>query len=248
VCITSERNNPNNGDKEILLELLPAEGFGTVESGVWRFILHGVRVRVGRFDAWAVTDAELRSDLEPVGRRVAMPGTARNAITVGAHVSRDSWVDVNGRQRQVSARVGDIASFSSDGPTRDGRLKPEITAPGQEIGSSYSADAPAGSPYSIFPSDSWVLWDGLHAVGQGTSFSAPHVAGAVALIFERDPALDALQVREIITSTARADGFTGAVPNATWGFGKLDVYAALERMGAVASSFKVYLPLMAVDR
>lgn len=243
VCVFSEPINVHNGDKEIVVLIEPAGGAGFIEpGGEWRFILHGWHVRNGRFDAWVVDGAEFVSDLEAEGRRVAMPGTARNAITVGAHVSRDRWVDVRGRQRQTFVTVGELASFSSDGPTRDGRQKPEITAPGQYIGSSYSADAPAGSLYSMFSSDSWVLWDGLHAIGQGTSFSAPHVTGAVALIFERNPTLDAIQVREILTSTARADDFTGPVPNAAWGFGKLDVYAALKRMGAVASSFKIYLP------
>ena len=53
--------------------------------------------------------------------------------------------------------------------------------------------------------------------------AAPHVAGALAVLLALNPDLDAEQVRGILEQGARADGFTGAVPNSLYGAGKLDV-------------------------
>jgi hypothetical protein len=57
--------------------------------------------------------------------------------------------------------------------------------------------------------------------------SAPHVTGAVALLLTRNPRLDAPGLRGVLTASARGDGFTGALPNAHWGFGKLHVASAV---------------------
>lgn len=171
--------------------------------------------------------------------RVSIPGTARNAITVGAYVTKDEWTDVNGTPRRCTGilsastcapDVGDLAAFSSNGPTRDGRQKPEIVAPGQMIASTYSSDAPSGSLFSMFPSDEWIVEDGRHGVSMGTSFAAPHVTGAVALLLEVDPSLDANRIRDLLTSAARRDDFARGLPNDEWGYGKLDVYAALQQV------------------
>jgi hypothetical protein len=62
---------------------------------------------------------------------------------------------------------------------------------------------------------------------RGTSMAAPHVAGAVALLFDVDPKLTGSEVLDLLTRTARHDEYTGSVPNVRWGFGKLDVWAAL---------------------
>jgi hypothetical protein len=57
--------------------------------------------------------------------------------------------------------------------------------------------------------------------------ASPHVAGAIALLFDVDPLLSAGGVLDLLTRKARRDDYTGAVPNDRWGFGKLDVWAAL---------------------
>jgi subtilisin family serine protease len=69
--------------------------------------------------------------------------------------------------------------------------------------------------------------DGVHAMHRGTSMAAPHVAGAVALLFAVDPRLSGSEALDLLTRTARHDDYTGSVPNSRWGFGKLDVWAAL---------------------
>jgi photosystem II stability/assembly factor-like uncharacterized protein len=135
---------------------------------------------------------------------------------------------------------GEISVFSSGGPTRDGRTKPEITAPGERVLGAVSRDAypgeAAGSIYQYRPL-SWPI-DALitdvdtaadHRFGvlQGTSFAAPVVTGLVARILSENPGLDAVEVRNVLVNSAVVDAFvtsggTKKVPNPAWGYGKAD--------------------------
>lgn len=119
----------------------------------------------------------------------------------------------------VSA-IDTIASFSSRGPvTADGsnRMKPDLVAPGVSIRSSVPADG-----YARF---------------SGTSMATPHVAGAVALIWSAAPSLrghvreteDLLRATAVrLTSDQECGGVPGsAIPNPVFGWGRLDVAAAV---------------------
>jgi len=133
-------------------------------------------------------------------------------------------------------RRGDrITSFSSRGPVEvdgSGRLKPDIVAPGYDVRSS----VPGG--YASMP---------------GTSMAGPHVAGAVALLWSAEPALigDIDRTEAILIETAQpltvdalcpagpedpatvcaCDGDTpGEVPNNVYGWGQVDVWAAVTRI------------------
>src|SRR6185436_5615165 len=88
--------------------------------------------------------------------------------------------------------------FSSAGPTPAGLLKPEISAPGGFVVGAMSAEAdPRVSKSGLFdpsgcPDDNpCYVVDEYHAVAAGTSMSAPHVTGAVALLFELELSLAA---------------------------------------------------------
>ena len=113
--------------------------------------------------------------------------------------------------------MGQLAAFSSQGPTRDGRIKPDLVAPGSMVASSLSK----------FSTDlvelRRVLPDGAHLVDRGTSFAAPHMAGAVALLLQQSPQLTAAQLRQRLVDGALRDGFTGPLPSMAWGHGKLDL-------------------------
>ncbi len=141
-------------------------------------------------------------------------------IAVAAYVTKGSWTALNGVTYGYDppVTIGEIADFSSRGPRRDGAAKPEIAAPGQGIASARSTDATWQS--------NLILEDGVHVISQGTSMASPHVAGLVALMFERLGPLSMRAITQRLTSTARVDGFTGGVPNITWGAGKIDALAA----------------------
>ncbi|MCX6032104.1 MAG: S8 family serine peptidase [Chloroflexi bacterium] len=221
-CIASMSNSSANGDKEILIQVQAANS----RAGTWKILLQGDQVTSGRFDGWILGGSEWRTDVSN-NMRVGMPGTARNAITVGAHVTKNQWTDVAGVSRSIPATLGSLAAFSSDGPTRDGRQKPDITAPGQEICSTLSGQSPVAGVGSMYSTTSDICQDGVHGVSQGTSMSAPHVTGAVALLLGLNPDLDAAQIKNALTGHAGSDAATGSVPNSKWGYGKLDVFEAI---------------------
>ncbi|MBC7099765.1 S8 family peptidase [Candidatus Bipolaricaulota bacterium] len=149
---------------------------------------------------------------------IAEPGNAERVITVGAYVTKVSWVSVAGRQRAEGYEPNNLAPFSSRGPTRDGRLKPDLVAPGAWITSARSRDAQV-SPWYALP-------DGWHMVLAGTSMAAPHVAGACALLLSLKPNLSWSEALSLLRSGARADLYVGSVPNTSWGMGKLDISRA----------------------
>ena len=150
---------------------------------------------------------------------IAEPGNAFDVITVGAFNSKSQWISSSGAvDYSADFPVGAFSSFSSQGPTRDGRAKPDLAAPGAWVMSSASQDA-WSSPMLLHP-------DGLHVASAGTSFAAPHVSGVIALMLQLSPTLSALEMLDTLADTARRDAFTGPVPNLRWGAGKLDAQEA----------------------
>ena len=108
---------------------------------------------------------------------------------------------------------------SSGGPTRDGRLGISLTAPGENDVVPLARDSWWSASY---PPNT--LYTGFGA----TSGAAPIVVGAAALMLQMRPQLTGGEIRQVLQQTATADGFTGAVPNSDWGYGKLNVLAALD--------------------
>lgn len=123
----------------------------------------------------------------PGASTIGSPGAAERAITVGA-------VD---KQKH-------LASYSSRGPTVDGRAKPDLVAPGTAIVSTI----PPASTTSIVRLASGNP-DVYYGPLSGTSMSAPHVAGVVALMLEANPALAPVDVKRILVETAQDLGAPG---------------------------------------
>ncbi len=131
----------------------------------------------------------------------AVPASYSSALTVGS-------ID----------NQGQISTFSSRGPV-DGLLKPDITAPGEEILSS----VPGGG----------------YATLDGTSMAAPHISGVVALMISAQPSLaddldrliDTLLASAIPQDIGNADcteGLGTQQPNNTFGYGLVDAYRAIK--------------------
>ncbi|HXE57573.1 MAG TPA: S8 family serine peptidase [Gemmatimonadales bacterium] len=200
--------------------------------GTWRLVFRRVGgTGPGTVDAWipfsTLNNAVLFTRGASNRKLVGIPGGARSVITVGAHSSRTYWTGADGNPHYFLDGVptGELLAFSSPGPMMDGRLKPDLTAPGR-VQAARSRDAELDIRL-IDP-------DTMHVLFQGTSMSAPHVTGAVALLLAQRPTLTPDEVRDILQSSARGDQHTarrGPLPNPLWGAGKLDVPAALAQVG-----------------
>ena len=201
VFVGSVLNDPNNNDNRIFILLLPGSR-PAVQQGTWAFALHGTSVSDGRFDAWIQRGPPIPRFVGPHldnSRTISVPGTSSEVISVASYITKGPG-------------AGNISSFSSRGPTRDGRRQPQITAPGQQIMSMRAPNIMSGS-------------DRYHLL-QGTSMAAPHVTGIVALMLQKNNGLTQSQISDCLTRTAHSDGFTQAVPNDTWGHGKVDAQAS----------------------
>lgn len=220
--------DPDNQEREVLFFVEPSTTLAPISAGRWNFDLRDEGgVQNGHFDCWSALGQQFVADVDG-GARVSHPGTARGAVTVGALTARDRWPSMKG-QGKIDAMVGAIAPFSSPGPTRDGRLKPDLVTGGYAILGAWSIGDGTGSGLAgVPPRSDLVASDGVHVASSGTSFSTPQVTGAVALLLERNPQLDAEELKTILISTARSDDFTGTVPNDQWGHGKMDVAAAVQ--------------------
>ncbi len=161
-------------------------------------------------------------------------GTGKSVITVGAYHIRTAWTSLSGTSESYDGTIGDIAGFSSRGPTSDGRIKPDITAPGSFIAAAVSRfDNQMTEDMLIAPE---ISDDGKNfnfGLMQGTSMATPIVTGVVALMLEANPNLTYEQVRTILQNTAKSDEFatvSATSPNNIWGAGKVN---ALEAVKAV---------------
>jgi subtilisin family serine protease len=163
---------------------------------------------------------------------IGIPGTAKDVVTVGAYITKTTWTGMNGNTYgRKDLQPGGIASFSSLGATRDGRIKPDVVAPGALIVSARSSEIPSQ------PSDP----DPFHRVLAGTSMATPHVAGTIALMLQYDPRLQATEIPQILRTSARLDQNTGVLSNGSpiWGFGKVDARAATGLFRLTLTSFGI---------
>jgi len=148
-------------------------------------------------------------------------GTGKNIISVGA------WTST--AKSGYGLTKNTIAGFSSKGPTADGRMKPDISAPGAVLASSVpNTSAVTGSDYFEQAATASVggvtyYWGYM----QGTSMASPFVTGVLATWLQANPQLTPDNVREVLSQTSIVDSYTGACPNNTWGYGKIDAYAGL---------------------
>ncbi|MBK8876024.1 MAG: S8 family peptidase [Bacteroidetes bacterium] len=151
-----------------------------------------------------------------------------NVITVGNYGNRSNYVDINGNTyTDATVTPGEIALNSSWGPTRDGRIKPDIAAPGGLMLScgqlsllTIWATQPSNAPK--------IAQGGFHFRDGGTSSSSPVVAGIAALYLQQNPTATAMQVKNAIINCAVQDNFTGFnLPDVTWGYGKANAFNTL---------------------
>jgi subtilisin family serine protease len=130
----------------------------------------------------------------PGASTVGPPGVARRVITIGAADKSDR-----------------IASFSSRGPTSDGRTKPDVVFPGVSIVAARATGTSMGAPVGD-----------RYTSASGTSMATPHASGSVALLLEAYPSLTPADVKDVLMRTAKNLGLDGN----TQGAGRAQVYIA----------------------
>ncbi len=202
---------------------------------------------------------------------VGSPAAHPDVIAVGASVNRRSWTTRGGElinvpqwsfdrggeleQRLLTAPFeGEVAAFSSAGPTTSGVPKPELLAPGAGVISAMSAGAPSSAPTSIFYASACPIRQGkkltdcfevdeTHALSFGTSMATPVVTGAVALLLQADPTLSSDKVKVLLQGGAHV-WRTGSLFHEQAGAGELDVQGALVALSQMQAG-TVALPVAA---
>ena len=243
----------SNGDVNVYVEVSDASGAPRPASGVWRVRVTPISVvSTGKVHFWSYSnlsptyqDGTYTTRATP-DETVSAPATADSVIAVGAHVTRSSWTSSAPGQPGpwgYGETLNTIASFSANGPRRDGVMKPDLSAPGSAIASALSTTWAAGGAAAGYDARQAVD-DGVHAVQQGTSMAAPAVTGAIAMMLQQDPNMGPTLARQRLVAGARVDAqvtAAGAVPNKKFGAGKLD-------LGSVLPNVDTVLPTVAVTR
>ncbi|PWW62254.1 S8 family peptidase [Actinokineospora spheciospongiae] len=139
---------------------------------------------------------------------VIAAGNSGAAKTIGSPGSADAALTVGSVDREDA-----LSEFSSRGPRVDGAVKPDITAPGEDIVAAKAAEAIIGDPAE----------DGYIALS-GTSMATPHVAGSAALLAQRHPDWTGQQLKAALTGSAKP---TPGLSSFAQGSGRVDVPAAL---------------------
>jgi minor extracellular serine protease Vpr len=240
-------SDPQNGDGNILVGIAgdPQNGVDLTQV-IWAVIYDSNTS--GRFDMWSFGGEFWPSFIGGLGvnevpgdthNTVGTPASSQKVISVGSYVTTNSWTNIDNQTFQwqnpdptrqtndpVVPSIGQKSYFSSFGPTRDGRVAPDISAPGELIFSPLSSHLTEGQGYNR----ALVLLGGQYVGSQGTSMASPHVTGVVALMLQVDPTLTYESVLDILSETAKSDSWTGTVPNNLFGAGKIDAHAAVKKV------------------
>lgn len=192
LSVYNERYHPANGANRISVFLSPRlkDPIVGVQAGSWVVRLKGIEVRDGRYDAWIERD-----DPRPVGQigrqqtwqfpsyfsaRCNVDDSSVSSLACGRDVIAVGNADIVGER---------VHHTSSQGPTWDGRTKPDIVADGTDV---IAAKGFGGS-------DTRGRW----VAKTGTSMASPYVCGVAAQMLAREPRLTATQISGIMRRTAQ---------------------------------------------
>jgi subtilisin family serine protease len=215
VSIFNERYHPSNGANRISIFLSPRmrDEIVGIEAGTWVVRIRGLEIRDGRFDAWIERD-----DPRPLGRIGEVEAWRfPSYFTSRSNVDRSSVSSLACTMRAISVgNCDDLAErihvSSSQGPTRDGRFKPEIAAPGTDI--------VAARGFSS-TSNAWISMT-------GTSMASPFVTGVAARMLAVEKRLTAGQIAGIMRKTAQPLPSSDYKWSSAAGYGRIDARRCVE--------------------
>lgn len=196
--------------QELYFDFLPAAGYRYLEQGVWTFQLRPLRVVTGNYTFYlpsaAVRSADTRFVRPTPDVTLTIPSTASGVITVGAYDPvYEAYADFSGRGYLYQEQV--------NSRTSDAFVKPDLVAPGVGV---------------IAPDR-----DGGYAPVTGTSFAAPFVTGAAALLMQwgivmgNDPYLYGEKVKAYLRKGAKPIRGVAEYPDARVGYGAVCVEDSL---------------------
>ena len=200
VFAANRTGDPNNNDNMIGIFL-----DRRAAPGRWTIRLHGEAIVSGAFQAWIERDNLSPSSFAPPHDNTHTIGSiscGRLSISVGSYDAHKPELP--------------ISWFSSAGPTRDQRQKPEVSGPGHGVLAAHSRTRTGVTTKS------------------GTSMAAPSVAGIIALLLgeakSRNHDLSAADIRDIVVASARRSPPGGAGWNDRYGHGRIDAAAAISNV------------------
>jgi hypothetical protein len=167
-------------------------------------------------------------------QRINTPSSAKNVLSVGASENvRKGGLDGCGTRDEDADNVQELAFFSSTGPLADGRMKPDICAPGTHVTGAASQSPDFVGSGVCGPNDEGLFFPAgqtLYTWSSGTSHSTPIVAGAAALVRQfllnrsEEPSAALIKVL-LVNSTSYMTGARagGDLPHAGQGWGLLNL-------------------------
>lgn len=196
--LANRLNDPNNHDNMIGVFLVAG-----MPGGRYVVRLTGEVVSSGKFHAWIERDNSFQS---------SFPAPNDNTGTIGSISCGKKVIAVGSYDANTATKP--LSYFSSAGPTRDGRKKPEVSAPGHNVWAANSLSLNGVTRMS------------------GTSMAAPAVAGIIALMFEEAHArgidLSIDDTIQILTTSARRNPPGGSAWNDRYGYGRISAAKAIK--------------------
>jgi subtilisin family serine protease len=206
VLVANRLDDPNNHDNMIGIFLSAG-----MPSGIYTVRLSGDGVSNGRFHAWIERDNRFQSHFTPPND---------NTHTIGSISCGQLTLAVGSYDAHKTARP--LSFFSSAGPTRDNREKPEISAPGHNVLAAKSSTKTGARIMS------------------GTSMASPAVAGLVALVLAearaRGLSFSIEQLRTLVIDAARRNPPSGAAWHERYGNGRVSAATAVQAVIDLASN------------
>jgi subtilisin family serine protease len=185
------RKDPNNCDNQLLILLFP-----TTHAETWGISLSSLSQQAVDFHAWIEVDDD--------GQSIFDPTDVDRTFTIGSIACGKSTITVG----SYAAKGLDLAEDTAQGPTRDNKQKPDVSAPGVDIMAARSLTQTVRR-------------------GSGTSAAAAHVTGLIALLMQAgvqagvEP-LPIEQIRSALISSARQDPPPDITWNSRYGYGRVN--------------------------